>query len=107
MNFLVAVLLLHLDEDKAFWILAALVEDLLPSYYSKNIFGVHLDGRAFRRLLCERRLSLPSPFSLPFLHLLSLSLSLSLSLWSLAPFPLPYSTLPYRTPRLPRLATVR
>jgi hypothetical protein len=44
MNFLAAVLLLHLTEEQAFWVLAALIEDILPAdYYSVSMLGSRVD----------------------------------------------------------------
>ena len=44
MNFLTAILLLHTDEEKAFWILAAIIEDILPTdYYSSTMLGCRVD----------------------------------------------------------------
>ena len=53
MNFLVAVFLLHMNEEEAFWALCAVVEVLTPEYYSKNMRGIHVDGRVFRTLIAE------------------------------------------------------
>jgi hypothetical protein len=62
MNFITALLLMHLTEEQAFWILAALVEDILPSnYYTMSMIGCRMD----------QAVRLPS---------LSLPLSLSLTL---------------------------
>jgi len=54
MNFLVAILLLHMDEPTAFWVLSAVVEDLLPGYFAKDLFGVHVDQRVLVKLVAER-----------------------------------------------------
>ena len=44
MNFITAVLLLYLDEEQAFWVLAALIEDILPKdYYSPSLIGSRVD----------------------------------------------------------------
>lgn len=44
MNFIAAVLLMYLDEEQAFWVLAALVEDILPEdYYSPSLIGSRVD----------------------------------------------------------------
>lgn len=37
MNFIAGCLLLFLDEEDAFWALAAVVEDLLPGYFSLDM----------------------------------------------------------------------
>jgi len=56
MNFLVAVLLLHMEENLAFWALAAIVEDLVPGHYTKQMTGMHVDQRVFDSLV---KLKLP------------------------------------------------
>jgi hypothetical protein len=44
MNFVTALLLMHLTEEQAFWILAALVEDILPTnYYATSMIGCRMD----------------------------------------------------------------
>lgn len=53
MNFLVAIFLLHMNEEETFWTLAAIVEQLTPEYYSKNMRGMHVDQRVFRSLVAE------------------------------------------------------
>jgi hypothetical protein len=46
MNFLAAFLLLNMEEDRAFWVLAAIIEDILPpGYYSKHMIGSRTDQR--------------------------------------------------------------
>ena len=48
MNFLSALLLLHMQEEKSFWTLAAIVEDILPhSYYETSMLGARVDQYAF------------------------------------------------------------
>lgn len=54
MNFLVAVLLLHMDENLAFWALASIVEDLVPGHYTKQMTGMHVDQRVFESLVKQR-----------------------------------------------------
>lgn len=52
MNFLAAVLLLHLTEEQAFWVLAALIEDILPAdYYSVSMLGSRVDQQVFQSCL--------------------------------------------------------
>lgn len=44
MNFITAMLLMHLTEEQAFWVLAALIEDILPSdYYTTSMLGCKMD----------------------------------------------------------------
>lgn len=47
-----ASLLLLLEEEDAFWIMVAIVEDLLPaSYYSSTLIGIQADQRVLRTLI--------------------------------------------------------
>lgn len=39
MNFVGAILLLFLDEEAVFWLLATIVEDLLPDYFTRYLVG--------------------------------------------------------------------
>mmetsp|Transcript_23206 Transcript_23206/g.39284 ORF Transcript_23206/g.39284 Transcript_23206/m.39284 type:complete len:360 (+) Transcript_23206:232-1311(+) len=52
MNFLCAMLLLHLDEEQAFWVLASLVENLLlRDYYAPSMLGSRVDQLTFQSCL--------------------------------------------------------
>jgi hypothetical protein len=52
MNFIAAVLLMYLDEEQAFWVLAALVEDILPpDYYATSLIGSRVDQQVFETCL--------------------------------------------------------
>ncbi|XP_033125705.1 small G protein signaling modulator 3 homolog isoform X2 [Anneissia japonica] len=47
-----ASLLLFLEEEDAFWMMCAIIEDLVPaSYYSTTLLGVQADQRVLRQLL--------------------------------------------------------
>jgi len=49
MNFICALLLFHLSEEESFWVLAALIEDILPpDYYSSTMIGCRVDHQAFQ-----------------------------------------------------------
>ena len=49
-----ACLLLFLEEDDAFWMMCAIVEDLLPaSYFSTTLLGVQTDQRVLRHLIVQ------------------------------------------------------
>lgn len=48
----VASLLLLMEEEDAFWMMCAIVEDLLPaSYYSHSLIGINADQRVLRALI--------------------------------------------------------
>lgn len=49
---ILASLLLFLEEEECFWLMATIVEDLLPaSYYSSNLLGIQADQRVLQTLL--------------------------------------------------------
>ena len=54
MNFIGAILLLFLAEEAVFWLLATIVENLLPDYFTRDMHGVKvrvfslINGRARR-----------------------------------------------------------
>ncbi|XP_043924287.1 small G protein signaling modulator 3 isoform X2 [Protopterus annectens] len=50
----VACLLLFLEEEDAFWMMSAIVEDLVPaSYFSTTLIGVQTDQRVLRHLIVQ------------------------------------------------------
>jgi hypothetical protein len=60
MNFIAAFLLLNMEEERAFWTMASIVEDVLPDdYYTKNMVGSRTDQRVL--LSCLK-------WKLPALH---------------------------------------
>jgi len=49
---IVCALLLFLEEEDAFWVMCAIIEDLLPhSYFSSTLIGVQADQRVLRQLI--------------------------------------------------------
>ena len=60
MNFLACLLLLHMEEERAFWALSSLLENILPpDYYSPNMIGGRVDQAVFQACLLQR---LPSVY---------------------------------------------
>ena len=52
MGVIVGCLLLFMEEEDAFWMVSAIIEDLLPaSYYSTTLLGVQADQRVLRELV--------------------------------------------------------
>lgn len=55
LNFMAGSLLLVCGEEEAFWLLTAIVEDILPQeYYSGVMAGAHVDELVFGELLKEK-----------------------------------------------------
>jgi len=55
MNFLACLLLLHMEEERAFWALSSLLENILPpDYYSPNMIGGRVDQAVFQACLLQR-----------------------------------------------------
>lgn len=53
MNIIAGVFLLHVSEQEAFWLLATVVERLVPDYYSKTMVGAVTDQKVFEHLVAE------------------------------------------------------
>ncbi|XP_031556555.1 TBC1 domain family member 2B-like [Actinia tenebrosa] len=71
-NRLVAIAMLYLTEDEAFWFLVAVIEHIMPKdYYSKTLLAAQADQRVLKDLLAEK---LPRVNT----HLENLSVDLSL-----------------------------
>lgn len=54
MNFLTALLLLLMEEEAAFWCLAAIVEDILPGYFTNTMLASAVDQAVLQALVEER-----------------------------------------------------
>lgn len=51
---IVACLLLFMEEENVFWMMATIVEDLLPaSYYASNLIGVQADQKVLQTLIAN------------------------------------------------------
>lgn len=47
-------MLLFLEEEDAFWMMCAIIEDLVPaSYFSTTLMGVQTDQRVLRHLIVQ------------------------------------------------------
>eukprot|EP00026_Physarum_polycephalum_P004232 Phypoly_transcript_04249.p1 GENE.Phypoly_transcript_04249~~Phypoly_transcript_04249.p1 ORF type:complete len:606 (+),score=54.11 Phypoly_transcript_04249:73-1890(+) len=53
MNFLAATLLIFMEEEQAFWMLAYMVEELLHNYFIPSMSGFHIDSQVFELLVAE------------------------------------------------------
>lgn len=72
MGVICATLLLLFEEEDAFWMMCAIVEDLLPGqYYSVSLYGVQVDIRVFRYLIEQH---------LPHIHQLFVEYDVDLTL---------------------------
>lgn len=70
MNYIGALLLLHMKEKDAFWTLTALIEDILPKdYYDTTMIGARVDQQAFHTCIA---------WKLPSIHHLLKSTTTSL-----------------------------
>ncbi|KAF4793461.1 TBC1 domain family member 2B [Turdus rufiventris] len=55
LNRLVAIALLYLEQEDAFWCLVAIVEVFMPrDYYTKTLLGSQVDQRVFKDLMSEK-----------------------------------------------------
>ncbi|KAJ3596835.1 hypothetical protein NHX12_003235 [Muraenolepis orangiensis] len=64
-NVLVAIALLYLDQEEAFWCLIAIVEVFMPrDYYTKTLLGSQVDQRVFKDLMSEKLPRLHAHFEL-------------------------------------------
>jgi hypothetical protein len=66
MNFICAILLLHMECDDVFWCLAALVEDVLPPHWFDQVMRKHssvLPPRTLLQLFLLPKLLASCPFT--------------------------------------------
>lgn len=63
MNFVAGAMLLFMEEEDAFWALAAVVEDLLPGYFAMDLIAPQVDQAVFKHLV--RIIEIQSPGSAP------------------------------------------
>lgn len=55
MNYIAALLLFHLEEEKAFWVFSALIEDILPNnYYVPSLLGGRVDQQVFQSCIASK-----------------------------------------------------
>jgi hypothetical protein len=54
MNFVAYILLVVLSEEAAFWALGAVVEDILPGYYTQAMIAAQVDQSVLESLVEER-----------------------------------------------------
>uniref|UniRef100_A0A7S3D404 Rab-GAP TBC domain-containing protein n=1 Tax=Palpitomonas bilix TaxID=652834 RepID=A0A7S3D404_9EUKA len=54
MNSIAAALLMHMEEELAFWGLVTVVEELSPGYYTEHLVGYQVDERVLGDLLREK-----------------------------------------------------
>lgn len=82
MNFVAALLLLFLAEERAFAVLCLVCERFLPAYYTPDMGGSLLDQRVFEELVAERLPRLHAHFTACGLPIPLLTLSWFLCLYS-------------------------
>ena len=51
MSTLVALLLLHMDEERSFWFLSCIIEDMLPRFYGTDMIGIKTEAATFEFLV--------------------------------------------------------
>jgi hypothetical protein len=93
MSTLGALLLLHMDEEKSFWVLSCIVEDMLPRFYATNMIGIKTEAATFEFLVqtylgkvynCVGSFQTLKPFAIKWflcLFVNSLPLSTVLRVW--------------------------
>ena len=51
MNFITATLIMYMVEEDAFWLLAHIVEEVLPDHYVQSMLGHQVDQQVLEQLL--------------------------------------------------------
>jgi len=69
MNFIAGYALLFMEEEEAFWLLATIIEDILPGCYSKNMVTIQVFHRILNELLAEKMPELHKHFEKSFVSL--------------------------------------
>lgn len=75
LNFVAGLMLLFMGEEEAFWLLATVVEDLLPpDYFTRSMFGAHVDQSVLAFIVRSRLPKLHKTLELAQLDLRLISL---------------------------------
>lgn len=53
MNFIAALLLLHMPEERAFWVLAVIIEEIAPTSHLSTLLGVRVDQLVLQTLVAS------------------------------------------------------
>ena len=56
MNFIVAILILFMEEEAAFWVLVMVVEELMPDYFSASLSGFQIDQCVLQHYVASSKL---------------------------------------------------
>lgn len=55
LNYIVGILLLHFNEEEAFWMLVIILEEILPAnFYSPDLVGVRVEGKILDIVLKDK-----------------------------------------------------
>eukprot|EP00944_MAST-04C_sp_MAST-4C-sp1_P001506 g1506.t1 len=96
MSTLAALLLLHMDEERSFWVLSCIIEDMLPRFYGTDMIGIKTEAATFEFLVktylgklydCIVPLNVPiKPFAIKWflcLYVNSIPLEIVLRVWDI------------------------
>ena len=93
MSTLGALLLLHMEEEKSFWVLSCIIEDMLPRFYAIDMIGIKTEAATFEFLVktylnkiydCVGAFQTLKPFAIKWflcLYVNSLPLATVLRVW--------------------------